>query len=85
MLDLFVAVFVGFMAGLVIGFPLGLLFGGRKLDINLRTFAGVGVLVCLFTAIGISFINPEFEVSLYLYGMGGGIVTALFGEEVFKK
>lgn len=76
---------IGVLIGLSVGIPVGYFLGGRKVNINLRIFAGFLVLVIWGTFLLVSLIDTDIEVPVALHGIAGGVVSALFGEEYFKK
>jgi len=77
--------FIGIIIGVSVGTPLGYYLSGKSVVINLRVFAGYSVLTVWFIFLIGSIINTDIVVPFALHGIAGGIVSALFGEEYFKK
>ena len=76
---------LGLVVGWSTGIPLGYFLGNRKFTVSFRILVGSIVIILWATAIAISFVDRTFAVSPLLHGIAGGVVTALWGEEYFKK
>jgi len=80
-----ISLILGIVVGLMMGIPFGMFLGGRQVSVNLRTFTGFAVIIVWVLFMSVSLIQPTLQVPTALHGIAFGVVSALFGEEYFKR